>query len=214
MFRPLLHRPYLLSAIAASVAIYVLSAPWLSRPITRALVGWDGGVAIFLCLAMFFMRRVDIAQIKQRAARLDEGGHLIFLLTVTAAVASVAALIAELSLAKGQPGTMLRVGLAASTVVLSWLFVQIVFALHYAHVYYLEEEAGRPTGGLAFGECGEPDYWDFVHFALVLGATAQTADITFTTKRMRRIGTLHTLVAFGFNTAILATMINLAASLF
>jgi uncharacterized membrane protein len=106
------------------------------------------------------------------------------------------------------------VTLAAVTVVLSWLFVQIVFALHYAHIYYLEEEAGRPTGGLAFGECGEPDYWDFVHFALVLGATSQTADIGFTTRRMRRIGTLHTLIAFGFNTAILATMINLAASLF
>ena len=87
-----------------------------------------------------------------------------------------------------------------ATVVLSWLFVQIVFALHYAHVYYLEETEGRPKGGLEFGECGEPDYWDFVHFSLVLGATSQTADITFSTKEMRRIGTLHTLVAFGFNT--------------
>ena len=60
----------------------------------------------------------------------------------------------------------------------------------------------------------EPDYWDFVHFAIVLGATSQTADITFSSKEMRRLGTLHTLVAFGFNTAILATMINLAASFF
>jgi uncharacterized membrane protein len=98
--------------------------------------------------------------------------------------------------------------------VLSWLFVQIVFAMRYAHVYYLEEEEGSPKGGLEFGECGEPDYWDFVHFAIVLGATSQTADITFSSKEMRRLGTLHTLVAFGFNTAILATMINLAAALF
>jgi uncharacterized membrane protein len=214
MLRPLLNRPYLLSAIAVGMAVYFASAPLFGRPITRALIAWDAGVTFFLCLALFFMRRVDIALIKRRAAQLDEGGHLIFLFTVIAAVASVAALVAELSLAKGQPGTGLRVTLAASTVVLSWLFVQIVFALHYAHVYYLEEEAGRPTGGLAFGDCGEPDYWDFVHFSIVLGATSQTADITFATKRMRRIGTLHTLVAFGFNTAILATMINLAASLF
>ena len=214
MLRPLINRPYLVTAIAAGVALYFASAPWLSRPITRALAGWDAGVLLFLCFALFLMRRVDIEQIKQRAARLDEGGHLIFLLTIVAAIASVGALLAELSIAKGTPDAALRVALAAGTVVLSWLFVQIVFALHYAHVYYLEEEAGRPTGGLDFGECGEPDYWDFVHFALVLGATSQTADIGFTTKRMRRIGTLHTLVAFGFNTAILATMINLAASLF
>ena len=214
MLRPLINRPYLVTAIAAGVALYFASAPWLSRPITRALAGWDAGVLLFLGFALFLMRRVDIEQIKQRAARLDEGGHLIFLLTIVAAIASVGALLAELSIAKGTPDAALRVALVAGTVVLSWLFVQIVFALHYAHVYYLEEEAGRPTGGLDFGECGEPDYWDFVHFALVLGATSQTADIGFTTKRMRRIGTLHTLVAFGFNTAILATMINLAASLF
>ena len=214
MFRALIRRPYLLTAIAVGIILYFASGAWIGRPITRALIGWDGGVAIFLCLAMFFMRRVDIAQIKERAARLDEGGHLVFLLTIVAAIASVGALLAELSIAKGATDAALRVALAAGTGVLSCLFVQIVFALHYAHIYYLEEGAGRPTGGLAFGECGEPDYWDFVHFALVLGATAQTADITFTTKRMRRIGTLHTLVAFGFNTAILATMINLAASLF
>ena len=214
MLRPLINRPYLVTAIAAGVALYFACAPWLSRPITRALAGWDAGVLLFLGFALFLMRRVDIEQIKQRAARLDEGGQLIFLLTIVAAIASVGALLAELSIAKGTSDAALRVALAAGTVVVSWLFVQIVFALHYAHVYYLEEEAGRPTGGLDFGECGEPDYWDFVHFALVLGATSQTADIGFTTKRMRRIGTLHTLVAFGFNTAILATMINLAASLF
>ena len=126
----------------------------------------------------------------------------------------IGAIVAELTAAKDHPGAEWRVMLAAGTVVLSWLFVQIVFAMHYAHVYYMEEDNGRPKGGLEFGECGEPDYWDFVHFSIVLGATSQTADITFSSKETRRIGTLHTLVAFGFNTAILATMINLAAGLF
>jgi uncharacterized membrane protein len=67
---------------------------------------------------------------------------------------------------------------------------------------------------LEFGDSGDPDYWDFLHFSLVMGATAQTADIVIRCKNIRRIATLHTLVAFGFNTAILATMINLAANLF
>ena len=90
--------------------------------------------------------------------------------------------------------------------------MQAVFAIHYAHVYYLDGENGEPARGLDFGPEGEPDYWDFVHFALVMGATAQTADISYTSRRMRRIGSLHTVVAFAFNTAILATMINLAAN--
>jgi uncharacterized membrane protein len=136
------------------------------------------------------------------------------LLTTLAAVASVGALVAELSAAKGHPGGELRIALAAGTVVMSWLFVQIVFAMHYAHVYYMTEETGGHKGGLEFGDDEEPDYWDFVHFSIVMGATAQTADIVIRSKEMRRVGTLHTLVAFGFNTAILATMINLAANLF
>ena len=214
MFRPLLARPYLLAAIAFGIVLYFASVPWVARPITRALVGWNGGVMLFLALALNMMRTADLARMKRQALSHDEGGRLILLLTIFAAVASVGALVAELAIAKGSGNTVLHIVLAAGTVVLSWTFVQIVFAMHYAHVYYLEEEEGRPKGGLEFGECGEPDYWDFVHFSLVLGATSQTADITFSTRQMRHIGTLHTLVAFGFNTAILATMINLAAALF
>jgi uncharacterized membrane protein len=196
------------------VVLYFGSNLWFSRAVTRTLIGWDGGVIAFLCLGFWFMRDVELQRMKRRAAQHDEGGNFIFILTILASVVSVVALIAELSIAKGSANPDLHVALAAATVVLSWLFVQIVFALHYAHVYYLAEESGNPQGGLSFGECGEPDYWDFVHFAIVLGATSQTADINFTSKEMRRIGTLHTLIAFGFNTAILATMINLAASLF
>jgi uncharacterized membrane protein len=214
MLRPLIARPYLVTAIVVGIALYFASVPWLARPVTRALIGWNGGVLAFLGLTLLFMRSADIARMKRKAIEHDEGGNLILVLTILAAVASVGAMIAELALTKGQPGVELHVALAAATVMLSWLFVQIVFAMHYAHIYYLEEESGRPKGGLEFGECGEPDYWDFVHFSIVLGATSQTADITFASKPMRRIGTLHTLVAFGFNTAILATMINLAASLF
>jgi uncharacterized membrane protein len=210
---PLLSRPFLLTAIVLGVALYFASASWVPGQVTRTLIGWNGGVVIFLCLMLFlFMRATDIATIKRRAITHDEGGHFILVLTILASIASVGALVAELSLAKDHPGQEWRVWLAAATVVLSWMFVQIVFAMHYAHLYYLEEEEGAPKGGLEFGQCGEPDYWDFFHFSIVMGATSQTADITFTSKEMRRVGTIHTLVAFGFNTAILATMINLAAN--
>lgn len=157
------------------------------------------------------MRGADRDSIKRRAIEHDEGRHLMPLIATLAAIASMGALAAELS-AKG--GGTLRIVLAAVTVILSWLLVQIMFAMHYAHIYYLAEESGTHQGGLEFGDYEEPDYWDFVHFAIVLGATAQTADIVIRSKQMRRVGTLHTLVAFGFNTAILATLIELAAGQF
>jgi uncharacterized membrane protein len=212
--RPLLNRPYLLAAIALGVALYFATEPWIARAITRALIGWDAGVILFLGLSFTFLFRADTERMKQQAIEHDEGGRFILILTILASIASVGALIAELSNAKGQLDGGLRVLLASGTVILSWLFVQIVFAMHYAHIYYLAEDGGATKRGLEFGQDGEPDYWDFVHFAIVLGATSQTADITFSSKTMRRIGTIHTLVAFGFNTAILATMINLAANYF
>jgi uncharacterized membrane protein len=215
ILRPLTSRPHMLLSLAVGVVLYYAVAPWAARPVTRALIGWDGGVLTFLALSMHFMSCVDHNLLKRRAIEHDEGGHLILILTILASIASIGALIAELSAAKGNPGASLRIALAAGTVVISWLFTQIVFAIHYAHVYYRAEEEGGPHhGGLEFNDTGEPDYWDFVHFSIVMGATAQTADIVIRSKRIRRIGTIHTLVAFGFNTAILATMINLAANLF
>jgi uncharacterized membrane protein len=216
LLQPITSRPYLMTAIAAGVVIYFGLAPLIHHPMTRALIGWDGGVVTFVALALFFMAGADAGCMKRRAIAHDEGAHLMLILAVLAAVASVGGLVIELTATKGQPGADLRVALASSSVVLSWLFVQVAFAMHYAHVYFLAEDVSSAhQGGLDFGYGDEePDYWDFLHFAIVIGATSQTADIVFKSKQMRRVGTLHSIVAFGFNTAILATMINLAASLF
>lgn len=205
-----LSRPYLFIGIAVGVASYFVVAPWVPRPITRAIIGWDAGIVVFLCHSLLFMRDANGARLRERAIGHEIGDRAVLLAAVLASVASIGALVAELSSDKRyQP----RVELAIGTVVLSWLFVQVIFAMHYAHRYYLPGDDGRSRGGLAFGEEGEPDYWDFVHFAVVLGACSQTADIGFSSREMRHIGTVHTLIAFAFNTAILATMINLAAGL-
>ena len=111
----------------------------------------------------------------------------------------------------------MRVGLIAVTVALSWFMVQLIFALHYAHEYYAPDgdlSGEAIAGGLEFPGDEPPDYWDFIHFAMVIGAAAQTADIAFTVKAMRRVGTLHCVFAFAFNTVIVALTINLLASLF
>ena len=208
-------RPYLLTAVALGLALFFAASPVVHSAMTRTLIGWDGGVVTFVLLSLIFMAGADESCMKRRALAHDEGAHLMLILAVLAAVASVGGLVIELSATKGQPGADLRVALAAGTVVLSWLFVQVAFALHYAHVYYLSEDGVAHQGGLDFGYgTEEPDYWDFLHFSIVIGATSQTADIVFKSKQMRRVGTLHSIIAFGFNTAILATMINLAASLF
>jgi uncharacterized membrane protein len=216
--RPFLSRPHLLSATAAGLAFYFLAGSWLQRSITRALVGWDLGVLIFIVLTLIWMREDDCDKVKARAVDHDEGRHFMLALALGAAAASVAAILTQLGGAKGadKAHEAFSVGLTAGTIILSWLFVQLVFAIHYAHVFYLAETAdgGTHRGGLLFPGDEEPDYWDFLHFSVVIGATSQTADISLVSKEFRRLGTLHGLIAFAFNTTILATMINLAAGLF
>lgn len=110
------------------------------------------------------------------------------------------------------PGPHVAVGAVA--VLAAWLLVHTLFTLRYAHVFY-GSGSGQPAGGLQFpGNEPEPDYLDFAYFAFVIGMTAQTADVAVTSRRMRRLALLHGLVAFGFNTAVVALAINGLAGLF
>jgi len=221
MIKPLMARPRLIGAILAG-AVVGLGLAFIPNPLresTRVIFAWDATLAWFITSTLLMMGECDETKIRERAAREDEGQHFILGLAVVAAAASIVAIAAELSLAKTEHGLLkgLRVALAFGTVLGSWLFVQMVFALHYAHEFYdgLDDgPRGQHQGGLAFPGDDLPDYWDFLHFGAVIGVAAQTADVAFTSKAMRRTGTVHALVAFVFNTVVLALTINLLAGLF
>jgi len=106
-----------------------------------------------------------------------------------------------------------HIALAGTTVMTSWAFIQVMFALHYAHQYYAAACHGHKPG-LQFPDDAEPDYGDFFYFAAVIGTSGQTADVSFVTKEIRRIGSLHCILAYLFNTTVLALLINIGASLF
>jgi uncharacterized membrane protein len=206
----------------AGVLVFALAGMWVTRIVTRSLIGWDCGVIIFIVLSLNAMRDSDYQKMRARALAHDEGRHFMLGLAMVATAASVVAIVAELSGAKDRGqlleafGEAFGVTLTAATIALSWFFVHLVFAIHYAHVYYLAEEGADSAHrcGLDFPDDDAPDYWDFLYFAVVIGATSQTADVNIRSKEIRRIATVHCLIAFAFNTAILATMINLAAGLF
>jgi uncharacterized membrane protein len=215
--QPITSRPHLAIGALVGVAVFAISGHWFSRGVTRGLVGWDSGVMVFIVLSLISMIDSDYQRMRARAIAHDEGRHFMLGLAMVAAGASVAAIVAELSSAKsrGSVYEIFSVGLTAGTIALSWFFVHLVFAIHYAHVYYMAEEVdAQHKRGLEFPDDEEPDYWDFLYFSTGLGATSQTADVNIRSKEIRRIATAHSLIAFAFNTAILATMINLAAGLF
>ena len=152
---------------------------------------------------------------RHRAQLQDDGQRVILHLVAVATIASLAAIAAELAVVKDMHGflKMTHVALAGTTVLTSWAFIQVMFALHYAHQYHAAAcHAGKP--GLQFPEELEPDYGDFFYFAAVIGTSGQTADVSFVTKSTRRIGSLHCILAYLFNTTVLALLINIGASLF
>lgn len=218
--RRLLRRPRLVAA--AAIGILVGAALWIIpndlRWSTRAIFAWDAAMAVFIVATLMMMSECGETNIRARASVEDEGQHFILGLTIIAAAVSIVAVAAELSIAKTDHGLVkaLRVALAFATVLASWVFVQMVFALHYAHEYYgeAETEADGHRGGLMFPGDETPDYWDFLYFGSVIGVAAQTADVSFASKSMRRTGLVHSLVAFVFNTVVLALTINLLAGLF
>lgn len=222
LFGPFLARPRLTSAILLGIVVFAIMAvlPIGLEGSSRAIVSWDVTCLFFTALALQGMRGQKQDQIKAGVVAHDEGKGLIVSLVLIAAAASLGAVATELSLAKNAAGIAkdFRVGLALLTVVLSWFMVQLIFAFHYAHEYYAPDyttpDETDVVGGLNFPGGQDPDYWDFLHFAVVLGAACQTADVAFTSRRLRRIGTVHGLVAFVFNTAVLALTINLLAGLF
>jgi uncharacterized membrane protein len=210
-------RPRLLAAagVGATVALAALFGAGL-RASTGLILGWDAFCLVFLAAVGWMVAGEGAEGVARRAASQDEGQGIILLLVLGASAASLAAVAAELRLVKGAHGPIqaLHVALAVATVAASWLTMQAILALHYAHEYYAPDAAGAPAGGLAFPGADPPDYWDFLHFAIIIGVASQTADIAITDRRLRRLATVHSLIAFVFNALIVALTINLVAGLF
>ena len=212
-------RPRLVGAFAFGLIVWAicLATPSGPDPITAAVIGWNATCVGFIAAALHMMWGATPSKIRAVAATQDEGQAVILGLVILSSAASIVVIAAELSAASGDSGIMkgLRIGLVFSSVAASWFFVQMIFALHYAHEYYAPHlKTRQDTGGLLFPGDETPDYWDFVHFSVVIGVASQTADIAFTSKALRRVGTLHGIVAFVFNTVVVALTINLLAGLF
>jgi uncharacterized membrane protein len=199
------------SIIGIGVAAFLPSGFYLT---TRLLVGWDTGVAIYLVLIQWLMMRCDVDRIRRRAAEQDEGAFAILLMTVIATMASLVAIVVELGGLKQAPqaDAITQVMLAVATILLSWAFVQTIFAIHYAHEYYGERRDGK-IGGLVFPEDAKPNYWDFLYFSLVIGMTSQVSDVQITSKVIRRVASMHGVLSFFFNLTVLALTVNMVSNL-
>jgi uncharacterized membrane protein len=193
------------AAFGVAVTLLLLAAPL--PPAARILLGWDAGAALYLTLIARMMARASVASMRKRAAINDEGAIAVLALATAAALASLAAVVAEL----GNPGAF-HMALGVGTILLSWIFMHAIFALHYAHEFYGEGH-DRQIGGLIFPGSEDPDYWDFIYYSLVVAMTAQVSDVQITSKTIRQLTTVHAVVSFFFNVAVLALAVGIVSAL-
>jgi uncharacterized membrane protein len=206
-------RPRLGSSMLFALVV-ALSLPTQLAPVTRSLLAWDSGTLLYLSLAALMFRGATPLHMRARAAGEDEGAWIVLLLVIAAGIASVAAIVLELTGVKDvpRPDRLLHLALGITTITCSWGFVHTSFALHYAHEYYMTLiEGGQPA--LQFPEQRDPDYWDFMYFSFVLAMTSQTSDVCISSRTMRRLALLHGVIAFFFNATLLALAVNTAAGI-
>ncbi|MFM9879544.1 MAG: DUF1345 domain-containing protein [Burkholderiaceae bacterium] len=197
-----LRRPRLIIAGLLAVVTFLSLLPLVQ--ISQALLlAFDAGAVLFLGLLAHLMAEATPQTMRHHAQIQEESKWAVLLLSLCITGVVIGALTTELHAAKVK--SWADIALASGSIFLSWLFVAVMFAEHYAHSWYMT------AGQMDFPGTEEPDYWDFIYFSLVISMCAQTSDVVIKSSAVRRLVALHSLVAFFFNVIIIAITVNVVA---
>ncbi|WP_179505935.1 MULTISPECIES: DUF1345 domain-containing protein [unclassified Sphingomonas] len=170
-------------------------------------MGFDFAALAFLGSLIPLLRCADADTMRQSSVDNDANRAAVLCITTVLTLVVMAAIAGELP--RAAHGDSLAKVRLIGTLLLTWLFANTVYGLHYAHLYYTrDEDSGKDRGGLDFPDTKTPDYFDFAYFSFTLGMTFQTSDTAINSGRVRRIVTLHSFAAFVFNIGVIAFTIN------
>jgi uncharacterized membrane protein len=203
----------LLLALALGFATAML-VPARFGSALRAIAAWDVAAVVVGTLSWLIILRTSVEDTRRHAAEDDPGRRAVGVMTIMASGFSLLATAVVLRQARTlAPNTRdLFVLLCALAVVSAWLLTHTAYTLRYAHLYYRGDHEGE--GGLVFPGDGQPAYLEFAYFAFTIGMCFQVSDIGVSSRQIRRAALGHSLLSFLYNTAILATAVNLAVGIF
>jgi uncharacterized membrane protein len=206
----------LLAGLVGVAGVVLASHIGLPRGLS-SLIGWNAAALIYLTTTLAMVWRSDEASVRRRAAYEDENQSVTLAIVLSAVAAGLATTVVAMHESKATGAHAAGVAswawlFSVSTLLLGWLVVQTLFTLHYAHRYFSDGD-GKADRGVVFPGEAPNSYHDFIYMAVCIGASAQVSDFNITTSRFRRLVTQHALLAFFFNTAVLALGINILASI-
>lgn len=175
-------------------------------------LGWAQGsmVGFNVAAILFFLSIVplfnDVADEMRQSAKRNDANRAGLLVITGIVMGVVLAAVSSELMQKSRPEPR-EIVLIVGTLCTAWIFSNIVYALHYAHMFYSGDK-GKDVRGVEFPKTEEPDYWDFLYFSTCLGMTFQVSDMNITSGRVRRVVLFHCLAAFVFNLGIVAFTIN------
>jgi uncharacterized membrane protein len=194
------------STAAALFLVLLATLIGAGADLTRGmLLAFDGAALIFLVSIAWMAAHSSPQAMHAELTGQDVGRWGV--LWTSVAVSAVAVVSLGLELHASHTGGFAQIALSIASLVLSWCFLNTTFALHYAHEYYMSEK----DKALRFPGTDDPDYWDFMYFAFVLGMTFQVSDVAIARRSVRRVALAHGIIAFFFDVVLLALSVNVVA---
>jgi uncharacterized membrane protein len=209
-------RHRLILGLAAGAAMFFAMRGHL-RLWSAVIAGWNTVAVVILALDWATILTTPQRKIRELAQQQDLSRFLVFLFVVATSSAALFAVGFLVSVKKSETGGhfIIHLLLTLLTVISSWTLVHTVFGFRYAHAFYGDSDdpgVQKHAGGLIFPGDQPPDYFDFAYFSFVVGMTCQVSDVQITSRRMRRLTLAQSILSFGFNTIVLALVINIAVS--
>lgn len=208
------HRLYLAIGVGSFIAflVWTISENHIN-PTTLAVYAWLAFASTELLLSWLIILWSHPRDMHKQSGLQDSSRIFIIIFILVGAFLSLFTIV-QLGREKQmeQPASVI---LAMITVFCSWALVHTVFALRYAHIFYMRRpQEEKPMGGLDFPGETEPNYADFAYFSFVLGMASQVSDVQVNSRRVRKLVLAHSVLSFFFNTTIIALSINIISSAF
>jgi len=208
----------ILLTLLIALGFYLILHRFISWKLSL-LLAWSGAALCYLAQMFAMFSNLDAAAVKERSQdQKTEGDTPMLVGVILSAVVSIGAVMYLLNDVH-PAGSHYKLHLSFSIVAIfsTWFVLQSMFSVYYARLYYETPKGGPPgtiSGGMRFTTEEAPDYWDFLYFAFTLAMCYGVSDIAVTSRSIRKVTLIQSLLSFFYYTVIIGLVMNVMGTLF